>query len=237
MNVILLTKNDFAAEGIVSLSDRRLQHIRTILAGEPGRKLKVGMINGKLGHAEILKIGPGSVELKVTFDREPPPPSNISLLLALPRPKALRRILQSVTALGIKRIILINSWRVEKSYWQSPLLVPETLRDQLQLGLEQACDTVLPEVLLRPRFKPFVEDELPNLTIEMTCLVAHPGAAVPCPANLSAPICLAIGPEGGFIPYEIEKLCAAGFRSVHIGARILRVETAVSALVGRLSPA
>jgi RsmE family RNA methyltransferase len=237
MNIILLTEDDFIAEGRAVLSDRRLQHIRSVLTTAPGRTLKLGMLNGKLGRGKIIQNDPTRIVLDVSFTGQPPRPSGITLLLALPRPKALRRILQSVTECGIKKIILLNSFRVEKSYWQSPLLASGQLRELLLLGLEQAGDTILPEVLLKPRFKPFVEDELPELTADAHGLIAHPAAAAPCPVNLAVPACLAIGPEGGFIPYEIEKMAAAGFRPVHLGQRILRVETAVSALLGRLSQA
>ncbi len=236
MNVILLTEEDFIAVDKVWLQDRRSLHIQTVLAAEPGRCLKVGLLGGDLGQAIIVRMEPHGVELEVRFDTAPPPPVDISLLLALPRPKALRRILQSVTALGVKQIILINSYRVEKSYWQSPLLQPEALMEQLQLGLEQAGDTRLPEVLLRPRFKPFVEDELSTLAAQANCLLAHPYATEPCPANATTPTWIAIGPEGGFIPYETEQLVLAGFRKIQLGSRILRVETAVSALLGRLLP-
>lgn len=235
MNIILLTEDDFVAAERVVLSDRRCQHIRTVLDPGPEQLLNIGIVNGQLGRGRVLQMGLNRVELEVMFDREPPPPVDISMLLTLPRPKVLRRVLQSVTALGIKKIILLNSYRVEKSYWQSPLLAPDAIRTQLLLGLEQACDTVLPEVLLRKGFKPFVEDELPHLACGCTCLTADPSAEPPCPLNLAGPICLAIGPEGGFIPYEIEKLCDAGFHAVSLGARIMKVETAVSALVGRLS--
>jgi RsmE family RNA methyltransferase len=51
---------------------------------------------------------------------------------------------------------------------------------------------------------------------------------------VSGPVTLAIGPEGGFIDQEIGSLTGAGFRPVHLGSRILRVETAVAALAGRL---
>jgi RsmE family RNA methyltransferase len=236
MNIILLTEDDFVGVGHAVLSDRRLQHIRTVLDTEPGQMLKVGMVNGKLGRGRVRHLDQSRAELDVFFEQDPPPPQEISLLLALPRPKALRRILQAITSLGIKKIILLNSYRVEKSYWQSPLLAGPALREQLLLGLEQACDTLLPEVLLRPRFKPFVEDELRELAGDATCLVAHPGASSPCPVNLPGPVFLAIGPEGGFIPYEIERLRLAGFHDVHQGERILRVETAIPALVGRLLP-
>ena len=44
----------------------------------------------------------------------------------------------------------------------------------------------------------------------------------------------AIGPEGGFIPNEIEMLGRIGFRPVTLGPRILHVEAAVPALLAKL---
>ncbi len=177
----------------------------------------------------------GSVlEMDVRLDQQPPPPLPVTLILALPRPKALRRVLRTVAVMGVKRLVLLNASRVEKSYWASPVLGDESLRDQLVLGLEQARDTILPEILLRPLFKPFAEDELPALANDTVALVAHPPAPDVCPRNVSRRVTLAIGPEGGFIPYEIEKLLAAGFSAVSCGERILNVETAVPALLARL---
>ena len=237
MNIVLLTAEDFVAPGTVQLQGRRFQHIRAVLGAQPGQQLKVGLLNGNLGKGIVTRLNTQDIELEVEFETAPPPPTPISLLLALPRPKALRRILQSTTALGIKQIVLINSYRVEKSYWQSPLLQPTALEEQLRLGLEQAAYTLLPEVLLRPRFKPFVEDELPALTGQAHCLLADPYTATTCPVSCTSPTWLAVGPEGGFIPYETERLEQAGFQKVQLGNRILRVETAVSALLGRLLPA
>lgn len=45
---------------------------------------------------------------------------------------------------------------------------------------------------------------------------------------------LAIGPEGGWIPYEVELLAKAGLTPVQLGDRILRVETAVTAMLSRI---
>lgn len=148
----------------------------------------------------------------------------------------LKRTLQTVATMGVKELWLINSWRVDKSYWSSPLLTEAGLREQLLLGLEQAGDTQLPRVQLRKRFKPFVEDELPALTTARRALVAHPYDAQPCPPAADEPTLLAVGPEGGFIPYEVEKLAEAGLTPIHLGARILRVETAVPVLLARLFP-
>ncbi len=174
------------------------------------------------------------LEMDIHLDREPPPKLPLTLVLALPRPKVLRRVLRAMSTLGVGRIILLNCFRVEKSYWSSPLLQQESLREQLILGLEQAGDTILPEVLLRPLFKPFIEDELPGLANGTLSLVAHPVASQFCPRDIGQAATLAIGPEGGFISYEIEKFVSCGFTPVRIGERILSVETAVPALVSRL---
>nr|MDQ3284048.1 RsmE family RNA methyltransferase [Acidobacteriota bacterium] len=175
-----------------------------------------------------------ALELDVTFEAEPPPKLPLTLVLALPRPKVLNRVLAGATSLGVARIILINAWRVEKSYWKSPRLADENLMLQRVLGLEQARDTILPAIELKRLFRPFVEDELPAIAKNTLALVAHPHTNAICPRNVQRPVTLAIGPEGGFIEQEIASLQRAGFDAVSLGDRILRVETAVAALIARL---
>ncbi|WP_298035885.1 16S rRNA (uracil(1498)-N(3))-methyltransferase [uncultured Desulfuromonas sp.] len=235
MNLILLFEEDFLPDGRqVRLTGRRLEHVRTVHRAKTGDELTVGLLGGRIGSGRVLRLDKEALEMEVALDRDPPPPLPLTLLLALPRPKVLRRTLQTAASMGVKRIVLLNAYRVEKSYWQSPMLGEEALREQLVLGLEQARDTALPEIELRPRFKPFVEDELPALAGGTRALVAHPAAAGPCPRASEEPVTLAIGPEGGFIPYEVEKLSECGFAPVTLGERILRVEAAVPALLSRL---
>lgn len=235
MNLILLFDDDFVAgTSIVRLQGRRLRHVLEVHRASPGDELCVGLSGGLMGHGLVNFLDEQVLEMDVRLDREPPPPLPVTLILALPRPKVLRRVLSSVSAMGIKKIILLNSFRVEKSFWQSPLLEEENIRRQLILGLEQARDTVMPKVLIKPRFKPFVEDELPDLTKETLAVVAHPSASAPCPCSVSQPATVAIGPEGGFIPYEVEKLVSCGFQAVNLGERILGVETAVPFIISKL---
>jgi RsmE family RNA methyltransferase len=172
--------------------------------------------------------------MRVTLDADPPPPLAITLVLALPRPKVLNRVIAGATALGVKRMFLINAWRVEKSYWKSPRLSEENLRAQGILGLEQARDTMLPAIETRRFFRSFVEEELPSVARDSLALVAHPYASVEFPRHVSQPVTLVIGPEGGFIAQEIASLERVGCLPVTMGERILRVETAVATLIGRL---
>jgi RsmE family RNA methyltransferase len=218
----------------VILRDRRLTHMQEVHRSEVGDSLRVGRINGLMGSAELLRLEAGEAELRVNLDQPPPAKLPLTLVLALPRPKMLRRVFQTVATMGVAKVILVNSYRVEKSFWQTPFLEPEAIREQLILGLEQARDTVLPEIVIEKRFKPFVEDRLPAIAEGTLGLVGHPGNFPPCPRALSEPVTLAIGPEGGWIPYEIDLLAKSGLQPVQLGERILRVETAVTALLARL---
>ena len=234
MNLLLLEQHHFVDERTVELDVRQLRHILGVHQAGCGDELRVGLLNANLGCGIITHLTKEKAQLRVHFDTPPPPPLPLTVLLALPRPKMLKRSLQHLSALGVKTIILLNSYRVEKSFWQSPWLSSEKIREQLLLGLEQARDTVMPEVILEQRFKPFVEDRLPTLMAGRRGLVAHPVGGVRCPHQLFDPAVLAIGPEGGFIPYEVDKLEQAGFERIHLGPRILRVETAVTAVVSKL---
>ncbi len=234
MNLLLLEAADFVAADRVVLRDRRLQHIHDVHRAEAGETLRVGLLGDRMGSGRLVRLDTNEAELTIDLHQPPPPKLPVTLLLALPRPKMLRRVLQTVAAMGVPRLVLLNSYRVEKSFWQTPFLAPEAIREQLLLGLEQARDTLLPEVSIEKRFKPFVEDRLPALAAGTRGLVGHPGDYPTCPRALSEPVTLAIGPEGGWIPYEVDRLAAAGLQPVQLGERILRVETAVPALLARL---
>jgi RsmE family RNA methyltransferase len=230
MNLVLLFDDDFVSDDVARLTGRRAEHIARVHRAAEGDTLVVGVANGRIGSGTITKMTNESVEMRVSLERDPPAPLPLTLILALPRPKVLNRVIASATSLGVKEIHLINAWRVEKSYWKSPKLSDANLREQCIAGLEQARDTVFPRITLHRFFRQFVE----NFSSDATKLVAHPHATNECPRNVNVPIVLAIGPEGGFIAEELASFERAGFQPITMGERILRVETAVAALIARL---
>jgi RsmE family RNA methyltransferase len=236
MNLLLLGPDDLPSPGEASVAADRYPPRAGLWPPQPGRVLRVGLRDGPIGSATVVSVEGGRVRLALgTLAQDPPPPAALALVLALPRPKMLRRALRSAAELGIKRIVLVNGSRVDRSYWSSPLLAPARIEESLRDGLEQCVDTRMPEVLLRPRLRPFVEDELPALAAGTAGLVAHPAADGPAPRE-TAPFTLAVGPEGGFTDFEIGLLGAAGLRPFSLGPRVLRVETALPALVATLLP-
>lgn len=234
MNLILLENKDFVDPGTVVVTGRRLRHLLSVNKVNEKDSLVCGLLNGKIGTGVVEKRSESFLEMRVELTQDPPEPLPLTLVLALPRPKMLKRIVETVTTLGVKNIYLINSWRVEKSFWQSPLLDMDTLEKHMILGLEQSRDTIMPKIFQKRFFTKFVNEELSLISKDTLRITAHPKAGHICPVGINKAITLVIGPEGGFIDIEIETLEKQGFLSCHIGQRILKVETAVTFLISRL---
>lgn len=234
MNIVLLEPGQMVNNAVWQIDHpRQLQHLRQHLDLKVGERLKVGIRQGPRYVTEVLEITEQRILVKPVQPEMVPEKLPVHLILALPRPKVLRRIIMDAVTIGVERISLIHSYRVDKSYWQTPFL--QQLDEYVTLGLEQAGDTMPPEIQLYKRFKPFVEDVLPTwITAERPAYVAHPYAAQQMPYAIQHGCSLVIGPEGGFIPYEVDLLKKNGCQAMSIGNRILRTETAVSNILGRL---
>ncbi|OGQ98887.1 MAG: 16S rRNA (uracil(1498)-N(3))-methyltransferase [Deltaproteobacteria bacterium RIFOXYD12_FULL_55_16] len=239
MNLILLHPQELS-EQRVSLSGRRAEHLRKILRSTIGDRVRVGVLGGLLGTGCIQEMSSDSIVLQVQLTSEPPPCPPTDLILAVPRPIMLKRVLAQAVSLGVRRIFLLNANRVEKSFFSSTLIRNNDFTEPLLLGLEQAMDTRLPEISVHPRFRPFVEDLLPELLNDCPIrLLAHPegeqSMAQAAGGLLNQRAVLAIGPEGGWVDFEVERFKAQAFATFSLGPRILRVDTAVPALLAQLS--
>ena len=235
MNIVLLEPNQITTtDNIWQIENQRqLQHLQQHIQLNCGDTLKVGVRNGQRYLTEVISVSEQQIRIRPIQVEAIPAKLPVHLILALPRPKVLRRIIMDAVTLGVERISLIHSYRVDKSYWQSPFL--QQLDDYVTLGLEQAGDTIAPEIQLYKRFKPFVEDVLPTfISDQKPAYVAHPYAEQKMPSAIQHSCHLIVGPEGGFIPYEVDLLIKNGCQAMSLGNRILRTETAVSHILGRL---
>lgn len=238
MNLLLLDAAELR-DGEATLTDRRAEHVRTVLRAEAGAMLRAGIVGGAIGDATILGIGPVGLRVRFAPRAEPPPPLPIDLVLAVPRPKVLSRVLQTVAAIGVARVDLVNAWRVDKSYLGSARLERARIDEDLRLGAEQGETTHLPEVAVHPRLMAFLDEHYPTTTAAGRRIIAHARGGVDLevalPPTARGPIALAIGPEGGWIEREVETFAARGFTVVRLGAPILRVEAAVTAALAQVA--
>ena len=228
MNIVVLDRSDWRDEQHVRLVDRRADHIRAVLRAAVGDSVRVGELNGHLGHGRICAIDADSVVLRVELSQPPPPRHRFDVVLSLPRPKVLRRLFRTVAEYGVANLHLIHSARVEKSYWQSPLLAPDKVHDALLAGMERASDTVVPKVHQYRRFRPFVEDQLKDICAGRPCWIAQMGASLALRETPPGDAVVMVGPEGGFVPFELELAQAVLAQPVHLGSRTLSVDTALT---------
>ena len=252
MNLLLLDPSELRGDQVV-LTGRRAAHLRGVLGVAPGSTVRAGLVGGALGEATVVRMdGPGEddpVALDLRWTAPPSTPMPVELVLAVPRPKVLTRVLETAASFGVTRVQLVNAWRVDKAYLDSPRLAPDALREATLLGAEQGATTHVPEVTVHRRLMAYFASLDASLDTSSGAalaprgplLCAHPRqgrtfAGVPLgAATTGSPAVLAIGPEGGWISREVETFEARGFHVVSLGAPILRVEAAVAAALGQLT--
>lgn len=240
MNLILIDSSELDDSGFAVLSDHRARHIADVLKTPEGGSVQIGLIDGPKGRAVVREQHSNRVVLECAFDDTIPPRPAVDLLLALPRPKVMRRLWAPIASLGVGRIVLTNAARVERNYFDTHVLQPETYRPLLIEGLQQARDTRVPEVLIRRQLKPFIEDEMDALFPGSQRLMADPEAKTGFRDMEIRPgdrVLLAVGPEGGWVDYERDVLARRGFRAFRVGPRILRTDTACIALLALMQEA
>jgi RsmE family RNA methyltransferase len=210
---------------------------------------------GKIKKAQPTKNGDPPGSLKITLHGLTPIADEISnikprisLILALPRPLALGRLLPMIAQMGVEDLILTQAAKVPKDYFGSHLFrKPMEIRKALIEGLCQAADVRIPTVTVVKRLKPFIEDDLENMFPKerFARVIAHPQrkdgepslrmSQISFPEGISGDqkrIVLAVGPEGGWSePYELDMFRDHGFQQVTLGSRILRSDVAVVSLL------
>ena len=257
MNRILYEQNE-VSDGVATFGGVRAEHVANILHAEPGGRIKSGVVDGPVGTSLLLEVSPQRVVARVEHDRVSIRPW-ADVILAPPRPRAFKRLLPQLAALGARNIFLVGAAKVEKDFWGATILEEKNFRPLLIDGLMQSGASILPAIHLRRNFRKFINEELDSLVPPgVARIVAHPYAACverascplpgtdacverssrPSPENqtnrsTSAGVCFAIGPEGGWTDGEVETLESRSFERYSLGARILKTETAAIALLAR----
>jgi len=234
MNIILLHSRELTTHREVSLDDYRAEHILNTLHAEEGRELRVGIMNGPKGRATVEKITDGRVDLSCSFETAIPKVPSVDILLAMPRPKVMKRLWSQLAILGVGQIYITNAEKVERNYFDTHVLKEKFYKQAVLDGLMQAGDTHVPKVQIEKRLKPFVEDVISERYARQSKYLAYEGDAprldqlTQFQTNHNL---LAIGPEGGWTDYEMDLFKAQGFEVFSLGNRILKTDMACAAAI------
>ena len=237
MNLMLLEPDELDSSGVVVLRDRRAEHIRKVLRASPEDRLRVGVVNGPRGTATVRRIDAAGIELVCALDpADHGDAPRLDLIIALPRPQTLKKLLLEATSLGVRRFLFVGGARTDPSYFQTKVLREDLGRAHRLRGLEQCGATRLPELTLHRKLHRLLDDELDGLLQPGTRrLLLHPGGPpLACAGVTAEPVALAIGPEGGWLDKEVGRFTDAGFETRGLGGRILRVETAAIAAMAQV---
>lgn len=211
------------------LDDPRAVHILQVLRRQTGESFDAGLIDGPRGKATLDAIGESTLTLSFAWGVEPPPLEPITLIVGLPRPQTARKVLEEAAALGVQAMHFVTSERGDPGYAQSRLWTTDEWRRHLIMGAEQAFSTRLPPVTAGRGLAEVVgQVEVGGTRVALDNYESPRALGA---TGLTAPVTIAIGPERGWTGAERELLRSAGFRFVHLGERVLRVETACVASI------
>lgn len=226
MNIILFPTR--ADRYQLAARDPRLEHVRGVLRLGAGDQFAIGVVDGPTGKATILRCDRDELEIAAVWGEEPPALPPVRLLVGLPRPATARKVLTEATSLGVARIDFFAAARSDPAYARSSLWRDDAWRSACILGAEQACTTRLPEVQCHAALAAALAATAPGATRIALDVYEGTRRLAPC-ARIAVPVAIAFGPERGWTAPERRQLRAAGFTLQHLGPRVLRLETAVTA--------
>ncbi len=232
MNWLIVDPTEVRPDGRVWLTDHRAEYVRRTLGSRPAATFRVGLVGGGRGWARAEEAGPEHVVMYCEFSEAPLPRSGISLLLAMPRPKAMKRLWSQLVELGVERVWITSAEGVESSYLTSRALDPEVIRTRLREGMAQCGETRPPAIEIVFDLEQALRRAV-EVAPEAQRWVVDPSFEEPLPGGMEGPVLLAIGPERGWSDRERSRMVAEGFRGGHLGPRILRAETACVAAIAR----
>ena len=227
MNLILFEPHEIDVP--LPCGDRRAKHVLNVLRRRPGDTFDAGLVNGPKGKGTLVAIESNALRLAFSWGAAPSAPDPITVVVGLPRPQTARDILREATALGVAKIHFVAVGKGDPGYARSTLWSSGEWRRHLLAGAEQAFDPRVPEVTHGHPLAEVLDTLPPGGGRYSLDNYEAPVALSRVEPTVGQSVVLAIGPERGWSADERCRLRETGFVFVHLGARVLRVETAVIA--------
>ena len=222
--------------GPVVVEGSEAHHLGVVCRLRPGDPLCLFNGDGKEYPARVLEVQRRQVTVEVITASSPQREVGFPLVVAAPLPKGDRAhfLIEKLTEIGVTAFVPLTSKRSGIQPRENRL---EKLQRQVIEASKQCGRNVLMSIESLTSWETLCrQDDLPGLKV-----FGHPGeellkragsvsdntlvpSAPGSPANTG--FTLAVGPEGGFMEEEVEMARATGWMPLHLGPRILRIETA-----------
>ena len=236
LNLLLLP--ELVSKLHLEVQDSRAIHLREVVKVKNDDLVDLAVRNGPKGKGRVLICADGAIELDIQWA---PEHSNdllpISLVVARCRPQTCRKILDQATSLGVRSFSFFQAEKSEASYAQSSLWKSDEWIRKIEGGVEQAFSSFLPtcehfsDLQSALKGQPD-ESECQRIALDNYEAIG-PLSANGADSGISFSLCL--GPERGWSAGERALLRSSGYSMHHLGARVLRVETAVVAALSLLA--
>lgn len=214
-------------QGSLELFGEEAHHLIKVLRVKPGMRLEAFNGQGLYAAAEVKEVDRHQLSLEVFLLKETELESSVKVTLAVALLKGdkLADVVRQATELGVHKIQLFSSQFAD---------VPELSQNKLERlrkitieAAKQSGRSFIPDVLEPVPLK--------NLTLTKPCLIAHPYATQTLKNILiEKEVMIITGPEGGVSEDELSYLEKQGAEVIKFGPRILRAETAPTALLAAL---
>jgi 16S rRNA (uracil1498-N3)-methyltransferase len=224
-NIRIYHPTPLAVNQAIELTAEAQHHLRNVLRAQSGDA--VILFNGD-GHdylATIACINKKQViaQIHSTEQRNTQSPLKIHLAQSINRGDKMDFVIQKATELGVHDIIPIISEygnvKLNEERWEKKVTHWQKIADS---ACEQCGRTDLVKIQTPSTLTQWVAEPKSG-----TCFILEPGAETAM--NIQeciSEITLLVGPEGGFSQQEIDFALKHSFRTILLGPRILRSETA-----------
>ena len=242
VNSLILLPEECISQSRAELVGSRALYAYETHEARAGESVRIGILGGAKGEALIESATRDRVVLETRFFEEASPPLPIDLIMGVPRPQTVKKVIQAAVMLGARSVHFVRSELGEKSYLSSHALEDESLHEETVKALEQVWETISPEIKVHRTFSYFLKNHYPSIATysgQALSMVAHPQGhelvVADAPRVRAAPLILAIGPERGWSDDEVSAFRSCGFEVVGLGSRVVRVETALVLLMGQIN--
>jgi 16S rRNA (uracil1498-N3)-methyltransferase len=221
---------------VLELARDTASHLAKVLRARSGDEIVLFNGDGREFQGTIETVRGSRISAAIgaarSVDRESSFP--VTLVQCVPRGDRMDFIVQKATELGVTRIVPVLSRRSVVRLDESQAAAKQTHWQAVAVSACEQCGrNRLPRVEAPRPLLNYLGDSgaaaSPAGFLKLVLEPDHPQQ--PLPAQRATGAEIAIGPEGGFAPEELEAFALSSFARAGLGPRILRTETAAIAAV------